>query len=123
MVYQMQTGKIAMKDDVVGWKLSDWPEIEADKVRHLNYLRFYTVEQLAAASDMQVQGIGLGGPGLKMLARRSLEAKHSEIVNTEIAKRDAQLAKQGEELAELKEMMRQLVTPKKGKQRRKTVEA
>ena len=120
MYYQMQTGKIAMADDVVGWKLKDWDELNDEQIRHLNHLRFYTVEQLAAASDQQVAGIGLGAQGLKARAIRALEAKNASVAAGEIAKRDEQikaqaeqLAAQGAELKELRTMLESLVTPKR----------
>lgn len=123
MRYQMETGKIAMANDVVGWKLADWPELNAEQVRHLNHLRFYTVEQIGAASDAQVQGMGLGGQSLKNRAIQALEAKNSAAVSTEIAKRDELLAKQGGEIAELKQMLQSLVTPKKSKSQLKRIKA
>lgn len=117
--YQMTTGKIAMAGDVPGWKLGDWDIVNAEQVRNLNHLRFYTVEQIAGASDMQIQGMGIGGQGLKNQAIAALEARHAERSNVEIAKRDQQietqgkqLEEQGKQIAEMRAMFEQLVKKK-----------
>lgn len=109
LVYQMSKGGLG-NDASAGWKLQEWEEMNPEQVRQLNYLRFFTVEQLAAANDVQIQGIGMGGQGLREKAKAALAARNSKSANDEVAKRDA-------EIAELKEQMAQLmaaVTEKRG---------
>lgn len=105
--YQMSTGKAAVPEDVPGWKLEDWPDLNAEQVRQLKFLRFYTVEQIAAANDAQVQGIGMGGEGLKRQARKALEARNAVTANSEIAKRDAEIAELRAKLDRVLEMLPQ----------------
>lgn len=92
LVFQMQSGMIANAENVPGWQLDQWDELNEETVRQLKFLRFYTVEQLAGANDAQVQGIGMGGDGLRERAKQALERRNSEVTNTEIAKRDAKIA-------------------------------
>ena len=92
LVFQMQSGMIANAENVPGWQLDQWDELNPETVRQLKFLRFYTVEQLAGANDAQVQGIGMGGDGLRERAKQALERRNSEVTNTEIAKRDAKIA-------------------------------
>jgi hypothetical protein len=102
MNFQMQTGMIANAENVPGWQLDDWKEINGDQLRSLKYLRFYTVEQLAGANDAQVQGIGMGGLALREQAKKALADKNAAIVNSAVAERD-------NEIAELKAQMAQLM--------------
>lgn len=105
LYYQMQTGKIANAENVPGWQIDQWPELDADQVRNLKHLRFYTVEQIAGANDAQVQGIGMGGHGLKTRAIAALEARNSIKTNTELAKRDDMIASLKDDVAKLTELV------------------
>ena len=109
LYFQMETGKIANAENVPGWQIDEWEGLDKDQVRQLKHLRFYTVEQIAGANDAQVQGIGMGGPGLRTRAQQALEARNSSKTNTEIAKRDALIESQGKEIAEMKGMLQQLL--------------
>ena len=60
LAWQMREGLIeGAAADVPGWPLKDWPELNEQQRRELEYLRFSTVEQLAGASDGQIQRLGL----------------------------------------------------------------
>ena len=68
-------------------------------------MKFQTVEQVATASDMQLQKVGMGAAGLREKARSFLLNKtksdgQSEIENTK------------KELAELKEQLAALMAKK-----------
>lgn len=100
MAWQIQEGLIGGEADIPGWKLSEWDELSADQVRELLYMRFQTVEQLAGASDKQVQGIGMGGVSLREKARVALRnrmgAETREALEAERAEKEelkARLAK------------------------------
>ena len=92
LVYQMQTGKIANAENVPGWQLDTWDELTSEQVRQLKFLRFYTVEQIAGANDAQIQGIGMGGLGLREKAKRALAERNGSMVNEEVKARDAKIA-------------------------------
>lgn len=98
MIYQMQTGKIANAENVPGWQIAEWDELDAEQVRQLNFLRFYTVEQIAGANDAQIQGIGMGGIGLREKAKRALAERNGAAASQEIAKRDERIAALEEKL-------------------------
>lgn len=108
MAWQISEGLIGGEGDIPGWKLSEWEELSADMVRELLYLRFQTVEQLAGASDKQIQGIGMGGMSLRDKARVALRNKMGaetraaiEESNREKEELKARLAKMEEAMAKI----------------------
>lgn len=104
--FQMETGQIANAENVPGWQLEDWDAITEDQVRNLKFLRFYTVEQVAGASDVQIQGIGMGGMGLREKAREALAERNSKLVNAAVAERDNEIRELKEQMAQLMAMMK-----------------
>jgi hypothetical protein len=105
LFYQMQTGKIADAHNVPGTKLEDWLELDKEIIRQLTYLRFYTVEQIAGANDAQIQGIGMGGNGLRERAKAFLKERQGAAVNTEMKARDNEIAALKEQMAKLMDML------------------
>lgn len=107
LYFQMQN------DDApaVGMPLSEWyaerpEEISDMQVAELQILKFKTVEQIAMASDANLQRIGMGGIGLRERARAFLAVKnHSENAS--------ELAKTRTELDELKRQMSLLMEARK----------
>ena len=92
MAFQISEGLIGGNEDIPGWKLSEWDELNADQVRELLYLRFQTVEQLAGANDKQLQGIGMGGLMLREKARVALRNKMGAEVKAALDAKDAENA-------------------------------
>jgi hypothetical protein len=90
--WQVQEGMINNGADVPGWKLEEWTYLNAEQVRELRYLRFSVVEQIAGASDDQIQRIGMGGLALREEARRALKARLGAEVREELQKKDAEIA-------------------------------
>lgn len=85
-----------LRDDganIPGWRLEEWLHLDhqPDMLRDLKYMRFYTVEQIAGASDAQIQRVGIGGPGLREQARVDLRNKMASDLNAGIKERDAEL--------------------------------
>lgn len=107
LYFQMQEGLIDGGANIPGWKLEDWPELQhkEEQLHDLKARRFYTVEQIAGASDAQVQGMGFGGPGLRESARAALRSKVSSDINDKLAEKDAAIAKMQQQMAELAEKM------------------
>lgn len=90
----------------IGTPLTDWykaaPEdINRDTIAELNILKFVTVEQLALASDSQLQRIGMGGVGLREKARLYLNRKNRQESSAELEETKAQLAALQAQMAEL----------------------
>lgn len=105
LAYQMSKGMIANADDVPGWKIEEWPELNPEQARKLRFLRFTTVEQIAGASDAQVQGIGMDGPSLKAKAQKAIALRNGQQVQSEISKRDQEIAELKEKLNQVLEMV------------------
>ena len=82
----------------------------------LQILKFQTVEQVATATDSQLQRIGMGAVGLRERARVYLTQKnHSES--------SSELAKTRSELDELKAQMASLMSQRKpGRPRKEDVD-
>lgn len=80
-----------------GTPLSQWPLVSQSQVEELKGLKFFTVEQVASASDQQISRIG-------MLAGMSPHAFRDRAINfLKVAKDESDANKQEEELAKLRE--------------------
>jgi len=110
--------------DVEGTLLHDWPILNAAIAAELKHFKFYTVEQIALASDAQLNTLGMVAGmsplGLRDKAKAFLSsAKGSALVQQqadELRKRDEELAAIKAQLAELTNTMNQpKATPKKAK--------
>jgi hypothetical protein len=110
--------------DVEGTLLHDWPILNSAVAAELKHFRFYTVEQIAAASDAQLNTLGMAA-GMSPLSLRDKakaflsSAKGSALVQQqadELRKRDEELSAIKAQLAELTNTMNQpKATPKKAK--------
>jgi hypothetical protein len=92
LYFQMKEGLISGDQDLPGWKLEDWDYLDAEQVRELKYQRFSIVEQIAGASDAQIQKVGMGGVALREAAKRALKDKMGAEVREEIEKKDREIA-------------------------------
>lgn len=99
--WQIKEGMIEGGSDIPGWKLADWNALNDDQRHELQFLRFNTVEQLAGASDAQIQRLGLGGIGLREQARMALKERSRAEYKTEMEAKDKELAEMKERLAKL----------------------
>jgi hypothetical protein len=110
--------------DIEGTLLHDWPILNAAVAAELKHFRFYTVEQIAEASDAQLNTLGMAA-GMSPLSLRDKakaflsSAKGSALVQQqadELRKRDEELSAMKAQLAELTNIMNQpKATPKKAK--------
>jgi len=75
--FQMVEGLIPNTAAEAGWKVENWEEMTPDEIHKLKYNRFFTVEQIANASDGQIQGLGMGGDGLRNRAKEALAKKNA----------------------------------------------
>jgi len=91
LYWQMKEGLIAGEGQVHGWSIEDWPELDEEIRRHLRFLRFQTVEQIAGANDHQVGQMGMGGLALRRKARDAMATRMDSHVREELDKRDAQI--------------------------------
>lgn len=101
-------------DSIEGTVLREWNLLTAAQAKELQHYRFYTVEQVANASDSQlapiVMIVGMGANAFRDKAKAYLaRAKDSAIVdaqNEELRKRDA-------EIEALKSQMNELMSERK----------
>ena len=87
LYFQMSEGLIEDTKNQSGWKVEGWEELTPDEIHKLKYHRFYTVEQIANASDSQIQGYGMGGLAMRKKAQDALAAKQAAakvVENSEI---------------------------------------
>ena len=105
--FQMQSGD----GPVIGtllqqWNTDDEENFSLHQMAELQILKFQTVEQVATASDSQLQRIGMGGAGLRERAKTYLTRKN-QSANT------SELETTRRELDELKQQMAMLMETKK----------
>lgn len=109
-IFEMSQGT---GDQVIGTKLSEWPAITRSRAEELRAMKYYVVEQIANASDAQVQGIGMDGTTLRRKAQEYLkvakDVAHAERQSAEINKlREEQAAKDAAHSETLRQMQEQL---------------
>ena len=100
---------------VVGTPVEVWAKEAPDELSELQLgelqiLKFRVVEQVATATDAQLQRIGMGAVGLRMRAQAFLRQRGAVMANSE-------LADTRKELAEMKAQMAALIaasTEKRG---------
>ena len=87
---------------IEGTPVEQWPAIGRSQAEELRGAKFYTVEQIANASDAQIQALGMAGRMLVQKAQAFLaNAQGSALVQQQAA--DLERAKQ--EKADMKEQM------------------
>ena len=92
LYFQMQEGLVTGEQELPGWKLEEWDYLDSEQVRELKYNRFTIVEQVAGASDAQIQKLGMGGVALREAAKRALRDKMGAEVREEIERKDKEIA-------------------------------
>lgn len=102
-------------DDVQGTLLRDWSILTPAVANELKHFKYYTVEQIAGASDEQIQRIGMSG-GMSPFALRDKakaylsQAKDSAFVQAqaeELRKRDEEIASMKTQLEEMQRAIRE----------------
>lgn len=111
----------APQDQIIGTPVEQWPAITRAQAEELRGVKFFTVEQIAGASDLQVQRLGMNGPVLKQKAQAFLSvAKDTALEQrqaAEILKKDQELAELRNRMARLEEMLAKGEAPEKPKRK------
>ena len=107
LYYQMQNNE----NIVIGMPLLEWHKERPDEISEVQFaelqiFKFQTVEQVATASDSQIQRIGMGGVALRERAKAFLARKG-------LSKHDDELTKTRMELDSLKEQLSILMEERK----------
>jgi hypothetical protein len=119
LYYQMQQSESAAQEigtPLLHWHRENPDELNKDQVAELNILKFVTVEQLALASDGQLQRVGMGAIGLREKARMYLNRKNRMDSTAELDDTKRQLA-------ELQAQMAALTGKKRGRPPKELTEA
>jgi hypothetical protein len=95
-MYQRKKGS----EQIIGTPLAEWPILSKSEVEELRALKFFTVEQLAGASDLQMQALGMMGPKLKQQAVAFLSKAEDKAKPQADAARIAELEAQVKQLME-----------------------
>ena len=111
--FAMDNGLI--EQQIQGWRLEDWPHLNTEQVRELKYMRFYTVEQIAGASDAAVQGMGIMGPGLRIEAQKALRERVGETAKADSREKEREIAELKDSLKSVQEQLNTLLADKKAK--------
>ena len=83
------------------WSKDDPENLNRGWVEELQILKFQTVEQVASASDGQLQRIGMGGTGLREKAKAYLAKKNRSETAEELDNTKKQLAELQAQMASL----------------------
>lgn len=104
------------QEQFTGTPVSQWPLITQSQAEELRAVKFFTVEQVAEASDAAVKSMGMIGPSLREKAKNYLNAAKGAA---EVERRDQELKKRDAEILELKEQMAKLMAaveqPRRGR--------
>ena len=93
----------------IGTPVAEWPVLTRSQAEEFRALKFFTVESIANASDLNINALGMIGGmspyALRERARAFLQAAKDEALPQhqaeELAKRDAQIALLQEQMAQL----------------------
>lgn len=101
---------------VVGTPLEEWPAVSRSQAEELKAVKFFTVEQIAQASDQQAQALGMNGPMLRQKAAAFLKvAKDTALAQhqaAELARKDQQIADLKAAQDRMAKQLEQLMTAK-----------
>lgn len=83
-------------EQVIGTPVTEWPALTRAQAEELKAKKFYTVEQVAACSDGQIQALGMNANHLRLKARAFLEAASgtaaAQAAAAEIARKDEEIS-------------------------------
>ena len=94
--------------NIPGWKIDEWDFLKdkPELLRDFKHARFYTVELLASASDMQVQKMGTGGLGFRQQAREDLAKRNRAEYQAMMDAKDKQIRDLMERVAAIEKKAR-----------------
>lgn len=110
-----QNGK-GSDENPIGTPLAQWPQLRRSQVEELRALKFFSVEQIAGASDEAIMKIGMcGGKSPMGLREDAKKFLHVAKGAAESAKFDDELKKRDDEINALKKQMEELLAAQSGK--------
>lgn len=112
------------ESQIIGTPLTQWnkerpEELTEGQLSELIILKFQTTEQVAIASDSQIQRMGMGAAGLRERARSFLSSKNAQTSGAELNQAKAEIAELKAMVANIASMQSaQPITKPKGKRGR-----
>lgn len=95
--------KKGQEEPVSGTPLAVWPGVNQAQASRLRDMHIKTVEDVAALTDGDLEKVGMGARTMREKARAYIQAKQGDAKIAEaLADRDAKIAAQENELAELR---------------------
>lgn len=111
--YENSQGK---GEQIVGTPLDQWPAISRAEAEELKGIKFFTVEQIAGASDLQSQRLGMNGNLLRQKAKAFLMSAQDSALEqkqaVDIARKDDQIKALTDSIESLKGQVASLLEVK-----------
>lgn len=111
------------QETIVGTPVEEWPALSRAEAEGLKAIKFFTVEQIAGASDLQSQRLGMNASALRQKAQAFLAAaKDSALPQKqamELAEKDKQIQDLNNRLAVLTEQVSKILDNSGQKPKRK----
>lgn len=93
----------------IGTPIAEWPQLTRSQAEEFRGLKFYTIEAIANASDLNINALGMIGGMNPYVLREKARAFLKTATDTALPQHQAEeLAKRDAEIAMLKEQMKQL---------------
>lgn len=111
--------------DVQGTMLKDWPLLTSAQAAELKHFNFYTVEQIASASDSGLSNVGMVAGMSPHALREKAKAYLANAKDSAVVQAQAdELRKRDQEIEALKSQMAELLAakPKRGPKPAETTE-
>ena len=103
------------QDQVVGTPVEQWPTVSRAQADELKGIKFFTVEQIANASDLQIQRLGMNGPVLQQKARAFLASAKDHALEqrqaAELVRKDAKIKELNERMARMEQRLMTKTSP------------
>lgn len=94
---RFKSGQMGADTQLVGTPVEEWPAITRTQAEELKSMKFFTVEQIAGASDLQVQQIGMNSQFIRQKAQAFIKTANdtslAQAQAVELAKRDTEIQK------------------------------
>lgn len=117
---QYERFKKGIKEIVDGTPLAMWPVVNKSQVKECAFFEVRTVEELAELSDTNCKKMGMGYMELRSKAKAwLLAAKDASVVTRQAAENDRLQA----EIEALKEQIKELAAPRRGRPAKEVEEA
>lgn len=115
------------QDQIVGTPVDQWPTVSRAQADELKGIKFFTVEQIANASDLQLQRLGMNGQVLQQKARAFLTTAKDHALEqhqaAELVRKDTEIKELNDRLARLENMVESKSVAKRKYAQRKKPEA